>query len=249
MSRVALILTALLVSAPLAHAQRIEDIGAGVISFLLRNPKTADRMKADEKTALEILADLLRTEGQRKHELEYATSTRNQITIQTAAGQQASFVRDTNGTVFLLLDGVIYPIASELVSAAAHLPREAGISVPGAGSTPETALNSFLNAAYDSALARMTVWASPRGPILVLTDTAYRNPRLERQLEVIQAHLAHERYEIANFFSKSPGSRTYGVTLVRPGCAFIVLLGVGQYPRGWLVDTVKMRDPPVCRRQ
>lgn len=102
-----------------AHAQRLEDVGAGVINFFLRNPKTADRMKPEERIALDIIADLLRTEGQREHELAYAVSTGSQITINIGDGRQAQFVRNTAGDVFLLLEGVIYPIAPEFVNEAA----------------------------------------------------------------------------------------------------------------------------------
>lgn len=96
--------------------QRSADVGAGIINFFLRNPKTADRMKPDERIALDIIADLMTTEGERQHELEYAARSRNQITINAQDGRQAQFVRDEAGRVFLLLDGVIYPISAELVT-------------------------------------------------------------------------------------------------------------------------------------
>ncbi|TFH64575.1 MAG: hypothetical protein E4G91_05340 [Candidatus Zixiibacteriota bacterium] len=112
-----------------SYSQKIEDVGAGVIDFLLRNPKTADKMKSDEKIALDIIGDLLKTEGQRKHELEYATSGRNQILIQSSDGRQAQFVKNENGKVFLLLDGVIYPISQELVEEASGRDKPAATSV------------------------------------------------------------------------------------------------------------------------
>jgi hypothetical protein len=116
MKRAILLICILSTSSPTLFAQKLEDVGAGLINFLLRNPKSADRMKPEEKIALDIIADLLRTEGQRQHELEYAATGRNQITINTNDGRQAQFVRDQAGKVFLLLDGVIHPISTELVN-------------------------------------------------------------------------------------------------------------------------------------
>ena len=101
-----------------SYSQKIEDLGAGVIDFLLRNPKTANKMNDSESIALDIIRDLLKTEGERKHEIEYATAGRNQITINANDGRQAQFVRNEQGKVFLLVDGVIYPIAQELVNEA-----------------------------------------------------------------------------------------------------------------------------------
>lgn len=89
-----------------------------MIRFLLQNPKTADKMKTEQMIALDILGDLLKTEGQRKHELEYASSGRDQILIKSNDGRQAQFVVSESGKVFLLVDGVVYPIANELVEEA-----------------------------------------------------------------------------------------------------------------------------------
>lgn len=102
-----------------AFSQKLEEVGAGVINFLLRNPKTANKMKTEEKIALDIISDLLKTEGQRKHELEYAASGRSQITINSGDGRQAKFVRNQNGDIYLLIDNIIYPIAAEFVNEAA----------------------------------------------------------------------------------------------------------------------------------
>ena len=105
-------------SSSLLLSQEIEDVSAAVINFLLRNPKTANKMKTGEKIALDIIGDLLKTEGERKHQLRYAGAGRNQITIQTNDGRQAQFVRNEQGNVFLLYDGIIYPVAQELVNQA-----------------------------------------------------------------------------------------------------------------------------------
>jgi len=102
-------------------SQKIEDVGAGVIDFLLRNPKTANKMNSTETVALDIIGDLLKTESERKHQLEYANAGRNQITINSNDGRQAQFVKNEQGKIFLLVDGVVYPIAQELVNEASGI--------------------------------------------------------------------------------------------------------------------------------
>lgn len=75
-------------------------------------------MNATETVALDIIGDLLKTESERKHQLEYANAGRNQITINTDDGRQAQFVKNEQGKIFLLVDGVVYPIAQNLVNEA-----------------------------------------------------------------------------------------------------------------------------------
>ncbi|MFK5972223.1 MAG: hypothetical protein QM485_02985 [Flavobacteriaceae bacterium] len=53
-----------------------------------------------------------------KHQLEYASAGSNQVTISTNNGIQARFVKDPKGNIYLLIDNVVYPIASELVAEA-----------------------------------------------------------------------------------------------------------------------------------
>lgn len=228
------VLAVFLASSP-AYPQSVQDVGAGVISFLLLNPKTANRMKPDERIALDILADLLRTEGKRKHELEYAASGRNQITINVGDGRRAEFVRNTSGEVFLLLDGIIYPIAAELLREAAGLSTVAG---------PETAIADFLDAVRAGSLSRMAeLWGSARGPSANYIERRER----EQRLTVIRAYLLHDRYEIL------PRDRTtelstphaYQVRLSRTGCVGVVDFSVVRYGDGWLVsniDLVAARD-------
>jgi len=102
----------------MSYTQKIEDVGAGVIEFLLRNPQTANRMNQTQSVALEIIGDLFRVEGERKHKLEYASSGSNHITINTQDGNQAQFVETLSGEVFLLANGIIYPISQELINQA-----------------------------------------------------------------------------------------------------------------------------------
>jgi len=107
-----------------SFSQKFEEVGAGVIDFLLANPKTANKMEPSERVALDIISDLLRTQGQRKHEIEYATAGKDQITINTNDGRQAQFVKDASGNIFLVVDGVIHsnPIAPELINQASSIP-------------------------------------------------------------------------------------------------------------------------------
>lgn len=118
---VSVFLCVFVLSSSIIYSQEIEDISAAVIGFLLRNPKTANKMKTGEKIALDIIGDLLKIESERKHQLKYASAGRNQITIKTNDGRQAQFVQNEQGKIFLLYDGVIYPIAQELVNQAKGL--------------------------------------------------------------------------------------------------------------------------------
>ena len=98
--------------------QNARDISAGVIDFLLRNPKTANRMNSTESIALDIIGDLLKQKSERNYNLDYAKASSNQLTINTNDGRQAQFVKNSTGDVYLLLDGIIHPIATELVNIA-----------------------------------------------------------------------------------------------------------------------------------
>lgn len=118
MKRFILTLFILTSTSYISYSQKLEDIGAGVIDFLLRNPKTANKMNSTETVALDIIGDLLKTESQRKYQLEYATAGRNQIMINSNDGRQAQFVKNEQGKIFLLVDGIVYPIAQELVNEA-----------------------------------------------------------------------------------------------------------------------------------
>jgi hypothetical protein len=105
---------------PVSHlfSQDLKDAGAGVIDFLLRNPKTADRMKPSESIALDIIGNLLKTSSQRNHELNLAAAGSDKVIINSNDNRQAEIVRDTNGKIYLLVDGIIYPISDELVKQA-----------------------------------------------------------------------------------------------------------------------------------
>lgn len=109
---------------------KTETVAAAVIDFLLGNPKTANKMKPTEKLALDIIGDLLKTQGQREHEIEYAIAGRSQTTINTTDGRQAQFVKDGSGNIFLVVDGVIYPIAQEFINQASNMPSIDNATLP-----------------------------------------------------------------------------------------------------------------------
>jgi hypothetical protein len=95
-------------------SQSLENIGAGFLDFMTRNPKTANKMKPEQAIALDIISDLLKTEGQRKHELKYASAGRNQITVNTSNGGQVQFVRDDQGNIYFLSNGIVYRVSDDL---------------------------------------------------------------------------------------------------------------------------------------
>lgn len=124
MKRIILILSILVFSTSYSLSQQLEDVGAGVIDFLLRNPKTANKMNSTETVALDIIGDLLKTQSQRKHQLKYASESRSQITINSNDGRQAQFVKDESGKVYVIIEGVISPVAEQLVNQAKNLEKE-----------------------------------------------------------------------------------------------------------------------------
>ena len=97
-------------------SQTWENIGAGVLDFLRKNPSTNKNMSPGGEIAVEIISDLLKTESQRKHELKYASSSANQITVNTNQGERMQFVKNEAGKVFVLFNGIVYPISDELIN-------------------------------------------------------------------------------------------------------------------------------------
>ena len=97
---------------------KAETVGAGVIDFLLGNPKTASLMNPTEQLALGLIGNFLGIRGQRKHEIDYARAGRNQLIINTTDGKQAQLVRDTSGDVYIVMEGTIYPLSQEFINQA-----------------------------------------------------------------------------------------------------------------------------------
>jgi len=118
MKKAVFLLVVTLFSYCFTYSQNLKDAGAGVIDFLLRNPKTANRMNSSEAVALDIIGNLLTTSSEREHELKYAEARSNKIIINSNDNRHAEIVKDTNGRIYLLVDGTIYPISEELIKQA-----------------------------------------------------------------------------------------------------------------------------------
>lgn len=108
----------LIISFSTISAQTLETIGAGVAEFLLSSPSTVDKMSSDQRIALSLIGGLLDRSGQRKHDTNVATAGKTQISLNTDSGQQIQLAMDTNGNVFALSNGIIYPIGSNVVNQA-----------------------------------------------------------------------------------------------------------------------------------
>ena len=232
---VALLLAAL--SAAPCESQRVEDLGGAAISFLLRNPKSADMMKPDEKIALEILADLLRTQGQRKHELEYATSGRDQIVIQTGQARQTTLLRAEDGSVFVVDAGRAHSVAAELVNVAVEL------SLP---DNPENAIKNLLAAVRDSSLSRMALlWGTEKGPAI----TYMPKQQLFGRLAIIRRMMRHQQFQILPSESLEPTARQaqYQIVLIRGECAGVVPFTLARYAEGWIVQNMDLRQFAACQ--
>ncbi|MBW8050973.1 MAG: hypothetical protein FVQ77_11675 [Cytophagales bacterium] len=101
-----------------SYGQELETLGAGVIDFLLTNPKTANRTNATEAAALNVLGNLLSITAHRKHHMNVAKAGRSEIVINTNSGNQGTVYSDQQGNVYLLYNGTIYPISAGLVNQA-----------------------------------------------------------------------------------------------------------------------------------
>ena len=101
-----------------AFAQAFETVSAGVIDFLVSNPKTANRMNSTEKAGLTVVGNLLNIAGQRKHDMNVANAGRQQVIIQETTGKQAEIVLDPEGNVYLKHNHMVYPINQGFVKQA-----------------------------------------------------------------------------------------------------------------------------------
>lgn len=104
----------------ISYSQELETVGAGVIDFLLTNPKTASQTNATETAALRVIGNLLSISAHRKHEMNVANAGRSEIVINTNSGNQATVYSDTQGNVYLMYNGTIYPISARLVNQAKY---------------------------------------------------------------------------------------------------------------------------------
>ena len=103
-----------------SFSQNLETVGAGVIDFLLSNPKTANNMNTTDVAALNVIGNLLKTAGERKHDVNVANASANkqQIILNDNSGRQATVVLDPDGNIYILYNGVVYPINQSVVSQA-----------------------------------------------------------------------------------------------------------------------------------
>ncbi|MDA3906661.1 MAG: hypothetical protein PF484_11355 [Bacteroidales bacterium] len=100
------------------QGQTWETIGSGVADFLLSNPKTANRMNTDQQVALNIIGNLLKNAGARKHDINVAEAGKTEINLSTNTGQHIQLVVDANGAFYALSNGKIYPISNNIVKEA-----------------------------------------------------------------------------------------------------------------------------------
>jgi len=117
MKKLATLLTTLLIWTA-SYGQELETMGAGVIDFLLTNPKTANQTNPTEAAALNVLGNLLSISASRQHDMNVANAGRSEIVINTNTGSNATVYSDTEGKVYLLYNGTIYPISVGLVNQA-----------------------------------------------------------------------------------------------------------------------------------
>lgn len=98
-----------------SYSQGWETLGKGVIDFLRTNPKTASRTNATQAAALNVIGDVLSISAQRKHDMNVANAGRSEVVINTSRDNSATVYSDTQGNVYLLYNGTIYPISRDLV--------------------------------------------------------------------------------------------------------------------------------------
>lgn len=101
-----------------SYSQQLETLGAGIIKFLLTNPSTANKTNPTETAALNVIGDLLRISAERKHDMNVAEAGKSEIVINSTAGNQAKIYLDPQGNIYLLYNGLIYPIAKTLIDEA-----------------------------------------------------------------------------------------------------------------------------------
>ena len=104
-------------------AQVPETIGAGIIDFLVRNPKSANRMNQTEHAALNVLSGLLKIGAARKHDMNVADAGQSEIIINNG-NEPAKLYMGIDGKVYLLSGGIIYPIEKSLVEQAGNIKQE-----------------------------------------------------------------------------------------------------------------------------
>ena len=98
-------------------AQDLNKIGAAGISFLLNSQSGQKNLNHDEKVALSILGSFLNNESNKKHDLNVANASSTKI-IQTQTGNQVQLMRDAEGNVYLIQDGMVHKVSSSAINMA-----------------------------------------------------------------------------------------------------------------------------------
>lgn len=98
-------------------AQDYNKIGAAGISFLLNSNSGQKNLNHDEKVALSILGAFLNEKSNRQHEMNVANASSSKI-VYTTSGEQIQLVRDAQGNVYLLQNGIIHPVSNQVISMA-----------------------------------------------------------------------------------------------------------------------------------
>ena len=95
-------------------ALSIETVSASAIDrLILGNSRVSGQMNSDQRAVVGLLSDILRTAGQRKHDL----NARNQTTVNVAGGEQAQFF-EKDGNYFIFYKGKVHQISNDLVNKA-----------------------------------------------------------------------------------------------------------------------------------
>jgi len=108
------------------QAQTLKDVGAGVIEFFMNSPNVIDHSKPWELNSMRIIRDLLIESSRRGHEINVAQAGKTEFTIRDPSGNEAQIVRDVSGNIYLLKNGVIYPINKTIVEQAKTINSEGG---------------------------------------------------------------------------------------------------------------------------
>ncbi|MCK5170932.1 MAG: hypothetical protein KAQ75_13725, partial [Bacteroidales bacterium] len=102
-----------------SFSQDLNKIGAAGISFLLNSQSGQQNLNQDEKVALSILGSFLNEQSNRQHDLNVANATSTKV-IQSTNGSSIQLMKDLEGNVYLVQDGIVHKISSSVVSLAAN---------------------------------------------------------------------------------------------------------------------------------
>jgi hypothetical protein len=96
----------------------IKNISAGAIDILMNSKGGLDKLNPNSRRALGLVRDVLIQSSDREHQKDLANSGRDQIILNVDDGRKVNLVKDENGKVYILSEGIIYPISKEIVDEA-----------------------------------------------------------------------------------------------------------------------------------